>query len=68
MYWGFGERKKNKEEDWQQMLAQNQSPSPKKKKEWGGQEVSGMDEEGSSLKKTFLTKYFSSRVGSFPSH
>ena len=30
MYWGFGE-KKNKE-DWQQMLAQGQSSSPKGKK------------------------------------
>ena len=28
MYWGFGEKKK--EEDWQQMLAQGQSSSPKK--------------------------------------
>ena len=28
MRWGFGE-KKNKEEDWQQMLAQGQSSSPK---------------------------------------
>ena len=27
MYWGFGE--KNKEEDWQRMLAQGQPSSPK---------------------------------------
>ena len=31
MYWGFGEEKK-KEEDWQRMLAQGQSSSPKNKK------------------------------------
>ena len=32
MYWGgFGEEKKEREEDCQQMLAQGQSSSPKKK-------------------------------------
>ena len=31
MYWGFGEEK-NKEEDWQQMLAQGQSSSHTHKK------------------------------------
>ena len=31
MYWGFGERKK--EEDWQRMLTQSQSSSPKSIKE-----------------------------------
>ena len=29
MYWGFGEKKKKKEEDLQQMLAQGQSPHQK---------------------------------------
>ena len=32
MYWGFGEGKK-KEADWQQMLAQGQSSSPKQQQQ-----------------------------------
>ena len=29
MYWALGRKKRKKEEDWQQMLAQSQSSTPK---------------------------------------
>ena len=32
MHWGFGEKEKKKEEDWQQMLAQGESPPHPSKK------------------------------------
>ena len=32
MYWGFGEEKKEREEDWQQVLAEGESFPRKKKK------------------------------------